>query len=979
MNYRLASFEVFELNSYSEFVKRGVSVIFTGRKAFKRNGAMARLLTPMIVLLAFVLIGCGTGGSPTFPGDTGQGAEFCLQSPYESHSNHYLWGLWDISIDAASMEAMVVLVRGADFHLNAVKFLEVTPCTDCLTVGNIKLCSPNDISVDVTLKHPFPGNLNTTGFDVRGIFITDYDQEWGYYQFSWGETEPRLLNADGYIDYFYVGQNPYGPDILKYYPGKYSNGEDMSAKLNPFVAYSKDVPRRMFLPGTEETRTLNIHVPEWPFKFGYAVDACWAPPGKQVTDPITDFPPEANCNEAYQVSVTIEPGLDPWPGSSSMVNVQAFDHQGPQTVNICDLDPYGIDDSYNIDMTSVVQTDGSVLFTGAVHNSWEASPGDYLMVVSVYDTQFDSNLGKCGAYQVVPIEVLPMQQHDPIAVGDAYPKLRTAGDQIEFRDMGSYDPDGGAITKWEWDFDDDGIYDAEGYDKYHAYDTPGEYDIQFRVTDDDGKTGVLHEPIHVSVKTGPGWARVWPAISGWDVTTSPTGDVYVVGYWYGNEIDFDPGLGEEVHSEPGDFTAYLVKYDSTGIFKWARTWGSTGYYAEISANSVRVDSNGNIFVSGIFNWSVDFDPGPGEDIHESNDGSLDAYVIKLASDGSYQWVRIIGGTGVDYASGLGVDAGGNVYVGGAFIDTADLDPGTGTDLHVSNGGMDAFLVKLDGDANYQWGRSWGSALPSDDDPDSVFDLSAGYPGHVYAAGYFCGLCDFDPGSGEEYHEAVDFEDAYLSVFTSSGEFEWARTWGGGWSDAALSVAASNSGDIYAAGTFGETVDFDPGPVVNEHTSAGQGDAFLSKFDYEGNFIWAGTWGSLYGGSVYYDTEDACSVAIDDSGNVLVTGRYLFTTDFDPGPGVNEHTPPKWTGYEIYLSKFNPLCEFLWVTTWGGDSETFDDSSSGVACGPYGVVYVTGDFDGTCDFDPGPGVDLHTDPISSPTEPFLTKFGPDGQW
>jgi hypothetical protein len=592
----------------------------------------------------------------------------------------------------------------------------------------------------------------------------------------------------------------------------------------------------------------------------------------------------------------------------------------------------------------------------------------------VFDTEIDPNLHTDYAFQLCSVEVKPMQEHMPIAKGGAYPTLRTVGDSIEFYDDGSFDPDGGLITKYEWDWENDGVYDAEGKDVYHAYSTPGNYEVQLRVTDDEGQTDTLDQPLQIRVKTGPGWARTWPAVTGWDAATDPSGNVYVVGYWSGAEMDFDPGPGVDMHSEPGYFTCYLSKYDSTGIFQWARTWGASGdMYADVEAVSVAVDPGGSVFVCGYWHYTTDFDPGPGEDIHDSIGGTFDAYVSKFTSDGAFQWVRTRGGEGNDAAYNVAADLEGNVYIGGDFTDTIDLDPGLGTDMHPCNGGTDAFLLKLDGDGNFGWGRTWGSDFEHFlNTTDSLYGISADCPGHVFVVGQFEGTCDFDPGPGEDIHQAHGLYDAYLSAFDPSGEFLWCRTWGTG---RGLSTAATSSGDVYISGDFAGTVDFDPGPGVSERTSAGDWDAFVSKFSSEGDFVWAGTWGSDTG-----TWEDAYDIAIDEYGNAFVTGRYRGTTDFDPGPGVEEHSSIQFGGYDVYLSKFSPQCEFQWVRVWGGDGQTFDgDYAYGVACGPSGVAYVTGQFDGTCDFDPGPGVDEHANPEWAPLQTFLTKFGPDGDW
>ena len=931
-----------------------------------------RLLPIQLIFLAILIlilsIGCAGGSSnPVTPDITVSSA---TTSP--TPTNRYLWGYWDVSIDPDTLQATVIPARTTDFHLNAVKLLEVWPCKDCLSISNIHLIEPHKLSVDVTLRHPYANNLNLTAFDVRGIMITDADYDY-FYEFGWGREVPRLTNADGYCYYFAMPINDWLPDILNYYPGDFANSDDLSSELNPFIAYGRSAPRRMFLPGTQETRTMEIYFPSAPFEFGYAVDACWAPPGKQVVDPEVDFPPEANCNEPYRIFVRIGEGLDEWEQSSAKIQVKAYDHQGPETISFCDLD---CDDVSNLipGTTSVVLPDDSVLFTGSITNTMGAEVGIYPLMVRVVDHNADPNLDKRAAFQIVPIEVHPMGQYPPIAAGDAYPKLRTVGDEIEFFDDGSYDPDGGSITLWEWDFENDGTYDAEGEDIFHAYDTPGEYEVMLRVTDDDGLSTTLDEPIAITVKTGIGWVRTWPAYAGWDVDTDGEGNVYVAGYWTGASVDFDPGPDEDIHSEPGDFTAFLVKYGKTGIYQWGKSWGSVGYYAQVGADRITVDSYGNVFVGGAFNYQVDFDPGPGEDIHNSN-GFLDAYISKFNADGDYQWVRILSGDNHDSVHCLFPDSDGSIYVCGNFWGQIDLDPGPGEDIRVSNGGTDVYLLKLDSDGSVEWARSWGSDVEDPSNPsDSINRISADDSGHVFATGFYAGSCDFDPGPGEDIHATNDdhnnYGDAFLSAFDSDGNFMWARTWGGIKGDSSTGIAVGSDGSIYTTGFFRYTVDFDPGPGVDEHTSVEYTDSFLSRFSSGGDFFWAGTWeGPKH--------EEGTALASDGNGGIYVTGTYYVTTDFDPGPGVEERTPASGYSPDMFLSKFNTDCEFQWVNVWGGNGTGDFDQAYGVTCGPGGEPYVTGTHDGTCDFDPGPGVDERT--VSHALEAFLLRFAPDGSY
>jgi len=551
----------------------------------------------------------------------------------------------------------------------------------------------------------------------------------------------------------------------------------------------------------------------------------------------------------------------------------------------------------------------------------------------------------------------------PVAKAKAEPNPQTAGQSVHFMDDSSYDPDGGAITKYEWDWENDGTYDsATGPDKYHSWSTPGTYYVQFRVTDDEGETDTLDQPLEIVIETQPsgnGWARTWGGSDGFDegyaVAVDGSGNVYVTGYFKGT-VDFDPGSGVDNHSSGGR-DAFLSKFDSSGAFKWARTWGGSG---DDYGHGVAVDGSGNVFVTGWFPGTVDFDPGGGVDNHSA--GYIDVFLSKFDSSGAFKWARTWGGgSHGEIGYSVAVDGSGNVYVTGPFYGTADFDPGSGVDNHTSNGEDDVFLSQLDTSGTFKWARTWGGS-----DWDEGFGVAVDGSGNVYVSGYLRGTVDFDPGSGVDNHTSNGTRDVFLSKFDSSGDFEWARTWGGSDWDEGCGVAVDGSGNVYVTGEFHDTVDFDTGSGVDNHTSNAEEDVFLSKFDSSGDFKWARTWG----GSIWWD--HGCGVAVDASGNVYVTSDFQDTVDFDPGGGVDNRTS---NGYDdVFLSKFDSSGASKWARTWGGSDY---DYGHGVAVDGSGNVYVTGEFNGTVDFDPGSGVDNHTS--NGNCDVFLSKFQPDGNW
>ena len=106
-----------------------------------------------------------------------------------------------------------------------------------------------------------------------------------------------------------------------------------------------------------------------------------------------------------------------------------------------------------------------------------------------------------------------------------------------------------------------------------------------------------------------------------------------------------------------------------------------------------------------------------------------------------------------------------------------------------------------------------------------------------------------------------------------------------------------------------------------------------------------TWVKSFGGIA---TETANGIATDGNGNVIVVGYYLNQTDFDPGPGVSIDTSRGES--DAYILKLNPAGELLWHVTMGG---SWYEDALGVVVDQNDNIYVTGYFEFTVDFDPGP--------------------------
>jgi hypothetical protein len=360
-------------------------------------------------------------------------------------------------------------------------------------------------------------------------------------------------------------------------------------------------------------------------------------------------------------------------------------------------------------------------------------------------------------------------------------------------------------------------------------------------------------------------------------------------------------------------------------------------------STLAVDSFGNLFVAGNFSGSVDFDPGSGVDLHTSN-GSSDIFLCKFDSAGNFLWAKTWGGPAMDRASGIAVDKWNNVYVAGPYQGTVDFDPGPGVDNHTSNAGTmnNPFIAKFDNNGNFRWARTWGGKVGAE-----AYSCATDKNGNAYAVGDFsetAGVAvDFDPGPGVDNHYCNGAFDAWIVKYDSSGNYVWGRTWGGAGYDDGPSVAVDDGG-VYDAGMFAsQNCNFAQGVGTDLHSSNGDIDVFINKFDLNGNHIWTRTWGGKGG-------DDAGKIIADQKGHIYIVGYYADTVDFDPGPGVRTLNSAGGIS-DVFLSKFDTAGNFIWAKSFGGPGE---DKGFGLARDQAENLYLAGYFTSTGNFNPGPG-------------------------
>ena len=421
------------------------------------------------------------------------------------------------------------------------------------------------------------------------------------------------------------------------------------------------------------------------------------------------------------------------------------------------------------------------------------------------------------------------------------------------------------------------------------------------------------------------------------IGTDAVGNIYIAGYFRGTS-DFDPGPGTlNLTSGAGNDDFFIQKLDANGNLIWVKTWGSSSDIDVLE--DLTIDPMGNVYTTGYFQGTVDFDPGAGTN-NLTSVGNRDIFVSKIDASGNFVWAKNIGGSSSDYGNGITADALGNVYVTGSFISsTMDVDPGPGTTTLNSNGTRDVFVLKLDANGNFVWGTSFGGSSL-----DQGHDIGLDNNGNVYTTGYYNGTVDFDPGIGTANITAEGSSDIFIHKLDPSGNFVWAKSFGGSSNDEGNAIAVDPSGNIYSTGFYRGTVDFDPNAGTHTITSAGSDDIFIQKLDQQGNFQWAHSFGN-------FSSDKGKGITLDQTGNIYTTGYFRHTVDFDPGTGTANGISN--AGDDIFIQKLDGNGNFVWVQIFGSNA---NDEPNSINIGPNSTVLSCGKFPGTGDFDPTSGID-----------------------
>jgi gliding motility-associated-like protein len=427
------------------------------------------------------------------------------------------------------------------------------------------------------------------------------------------------------------------------------------------------------------------------------------------------------------------------------------------------------------------------------------------------------------------------------------------------------------------------------------------------------------------IKFSPTGALLWSTYysggsldAAYFVSTDASGNIFVSGLTNSGNFPVQNGaMGSYFQPNlAGDYDAFILKFDSSGVRQWATYYGGSGWDG---AYGHCIDSNGNLLICGK-SESANFPLQNGGAFFQGNNaGSADAFILKFDGNGIRQWSSFYGGSGLDEGHSIVTDAIGNIFVSGETNSTDFPTQDNGTFFQAVNGGLiDAFIIKFSSTGSRLWSTYYGG-----NSNELLFSLARDPQGALFMTGMTESNNFPTQNAGTFFQGNINLglNDLYFVKFDNNGNRTWATFFGGDFQyeyyESFDVIETDDCGNLYfIAGTDDPTfanntnnvnsVFFDN--TANPNTMAVE--ELVGRFSPSGEVHWI----SYINGS---GNEIGSSIAIDQINQFV----YVFGSTYaalsipylasnfplaNPGAGAyfdNTLDPNGLNEYEILIAKF----------------------------------------------------------------------------
>ncbi|MBV9962278.1 MAG: T9SS type A sorting domain-containing protein [Parafilimonas sp.] len=451
------------------------------------------------------------------------------------------------------------------------------------------------------------------------------------------------------------------------------------------------------------------------------------------------------------------------------------------------------------------------------------------------------------------------------------------------------------------------------------------------------------------------------------VTNLSDGSVVVVGYFQ-HTVDFDPGPDTFNLTTTAYYGIFVAKYTNQGKLAFAYGFSESNplFFDENfeSANAVTADADDNIYVTGSFRGTVDFDPDSDKAVLSTGGVSGNNFIACYTKNGKLKFAKdITKGTGEFVESySIALDKQKNIYVTGVFQGSSvDFDPGPDS-TKFSAVEDDIFFAKYDSAGNYIFAKTLGG-----DKNDEVGKIAVDSKKNILICGGFAsGSVDFDPGIAKHILKRNGSkEEMFFAKYDSMGNYVFAKNVGNYQTNFANSIAVDkNDGFVLTGYFYGTNVDFDiNNPGTHLLTSNGTNDIFVARYNSSGSCVFAFNIGNAGGG------DNGLDIAFDSNQNIICTGAYGGSNvDFDPSDKVYKIKSAKSNNY--YIAEYNYNGNFLSAVGLNGGVYADDFQVICLHVTIANKILVGGFYKDSFDADAGPDSTILTAPAATM---FVAKY------